>query len=219
MQISKRLETLVKYIDKSDKLIDIGCDHALLDIYIIKEKILNNIIASDIHEGAYNQGKNNIRKYRVTKNVDIRLGNGLEVLTKEDKIDTILISGMGTNTILKILDNKYIKNINKLIIQSNNNHTMLRNEITKMGFIIKEEEYFKDNNKNYINEVFERGEKEYSKIELKYGPILMKNKEYLQFEINNINRIKKLIPKMKFRYRYKLYKEEKLLKKLIININ
>ena len=44
--ISKRLKSLVKYINKENKIIDIGCDHALLDIYLIKNN--NNITVKEI---------------------------------------------------------------------------------------------------------------------------------------------------------------------------
>ena len=42
MRISKRLKTISEFIDKEDKIIDIGCDHALLDIYI-KENIKSTV--------------------------------------------------------------------------------------------------------------------------------------------------------------------------------
>ena len=213
--ISIRLESLVKYIKINDKVIDIGCDHALLDIYLIKNNFLKNILVSDIHENALNSGIENIKKYGYESKIDARLGNGLEVLTDKDNIDTILISGMGTSTILKILDNPYIKNINKLIIQSNNDHFELRDNIIKMGFVIKSEDFLIDNRKHYINIVFERGTKKYTKEEIKYGPILIHNKNYLRFELENCEKIRNLIPKMKFKYRFKLNKEIKLLNKLI----
>ena len=34
MRISKRLKAITEFIDKDDKVVDIGCDHALLDIYL-----------------------------------------------------------------------------------------------------------------------------------------------------------------------------------------
>lgn len=211
--ISKRLESLVKYIEKNDKIIDIGCDHALLDIYLIKNKFVNRLIASDIHEQALNAGIANIKKYKLSKYIDARLGNGLEVLNENDDIDTILISGMGTNTILDILNNDYLSNINKLIIQSNNNHEELRINIIKLGFYIEDEEYLVDNKKNYINIVFKKGNKKYTKDELKYGPILLSNQDYLNFELNNCLKIKSFIPNMKLKYRFLLNKEIKIIKK------
>ncbi len=217
--LSKRLESLIKYIDKNDKLIDIGCDHGLIDIYLVKNNIINSIIISDIHEGALKAGQENVKKHHLEKQIDARLGNGLEVLKQDEVIDTVLISGMGTSTILKILNNNYLKNINKLILQSNNNHEELRKEVVKLGFIITDEEYFIDNKKNYINIVFKRGNKKYKKDELRYGPILIKNEAYLNFELENCLKIKKLIKNPKLKQKISLNREINKIKKYIKRVN
>lgn len=217
--ISNRLKSLVKYVNKDDFIIDIGCDHALLDIYLVKNNVINSIIASDIHASALNAGIENIKKYKLEDKIDARLGDGLKVLTDKDNINTVLISGMGTNTIKSILGENLPSNINKLIIQSNNDHELLRKYITSLGFVITFEEYFVDNKKNYINIVFERGEKKYSSLELKYGPFLIKDWNYLHFELNNCEKIYKLIPNMKFKYRFRLKKEIKTINKLMSKID
>ncbi|MCI8794590.1 MAG: SAM-dependent methyltransferase [Bacilli bacterium] len=217
--LSKRLESLIKYIDKNDKLIDIGCDHGLIDIYLVKNKIINSVIISDIHEGALKAGKENVTKHHLEKQIDARLGNGLEVLKQDEVIDTVLISGMGTSTILKILNNNYLKNINKLILQSNNNHEELRKEVVKLGFIITDEEYFIDNKKNYINIVFKRGNQKYKRDELRYGPILIKNKAYLNFELENCLKIKNLIKNPKLKQKISLNHEINKIKKYIKRVN
>lgn len=175
--ISSRLKSLVKYVDNNDKVIDIGCDHALLDVFLVKNKIVNNIIVSDVSSNALEQGINNIKKYNLEDYIDARVGNGLEVLKDTDNVDTIIISGMGTSTILEILNNKYLYNVKKLIIQSNRDYYELRRDVVKLGFLIKEEEVIVDNDKLYINIVFIRGIKKYSLEELKYGTNNMINKE------------------------------------------
>ena len=198
--LSLRLSSLTKFVNYNDKIIDIGCDHALLDIFLVKNDLVKSIIASDINVQALNSGIKNIENEGLSDKISARLGDGLNVLTDKDNIDTVIISGMGTNTIMGILNNDHLKDINKLIIQSNNDHTMLRKYVTKLGFFIKSEEYFQDNKKNYINIVFVRGNKKYSKIDLTYGPILKHNKPYLEFEINNIEKIEELVPKKKKEY-------------------
>lgn len=175
--ISCRLKSLVKYVKKVDKVIDIGCDHALLDVYLVNNNIVDNIIVSDVSLNALEQGKVNIKKYNVSDKIDARIGNGLEVLKETDNVDTVIISGMGTSTILEILNNNYLYSIKKLIIQSNNDYYELRRGINKLGFLIHQEEVISDNNKIYINIVFTRGIKKYSLDELKYGTKNMINKE------------------------------------------
>lgn len=213
--LSLRLSSLTKFVNYNDKIIDIGCDHALLDIFLVKNDLVKSIIASDINVQALNSGIKNIENEGLSDKISARLGDGLNVLTDKDNIDTVIISGMGTNTIMGILNNNHLKNINKLIIQSNNDHTMLRKYVTKLGFFIKNEEYFQDNKKNYINIVFVRGSKKYSKIDLTYGPILKHNKPYLEFEINNIEKIEELVPKNKILLHFQLKKEKRVLKKLL----
>lgn len=213
--LSLRLSSLTKFVNYNDKIIDIGCDHALLDIFLVKNDLVKSIIASDINVQALNSGIKNIENEGLSDKISARLGDGLNVLTDKDNIDTVIISGMGTNTIMGILNNDHLKDINKLIIQSNNDHTMLRKYVTKLGFFIKNEEYFQDNKKNYINIVFVRGNKKYSKMDLTYGPILKHNKPYLEFEINNIEKIEELVPKNKILLHFQLKKEKRVLKKLL----
>lgn len=213
--LSLRLSSLTKFVNYNDKIIDIGCDHALLDIFLVKNDLVKSIIASDVNSQALDSGIKNIENEGLRDKIEARLGDGLNVLTDKDNIDTVIISGMGTNTIMGILNNDHLKNINKLIIQSNNDHTMLRKYVTKLGFFIKSEEYFQDNKKNYINIVFVRGNKKYSKIDLTYGPILKHNKPYLEFEINNIEKIEGLIPKNKILLHLRLKKEKRVLNKLL----
>ena len=213
--LSLRLSSLTKFVNYNDKIIDIGCDHALLDIFLVKSDLVKSIIASDINVQALNSGIKNIENEGLSDKISARLGDGLNVLTDKDNIDTVIVSGMGTNTIIGILNNDHLKDINKLIIQSNNDHTMLRKYVTKLGFYIKSEEYFQDNKKNYINIVFVRGNKKYSKIDLTYGPILKHNKPYLEFEINNIEKIEELVPKNKILLHFQLKKEKRVLKKLL----
>ena len=188
--IKSRLKSLVKYINKLDSIIDIGCDHALLDIYLVKKNIIDKCIVSDISNNALKQGVENIKKYNLESNIQTRCGNGLEVLNYNDNIDTVIISGMGTSTILNILCNPYLKKIKKMVIQSNNDYYLLRKEIIKFGFIISDEEVIIDNDKLYINIVFIRGNKEYSEEELLYGTESMINKEtYYKYLINKNKKI------------------------------
>ena len=100
--IDERLKSLTKYVNRNNKIIDIGCDHALLDIYLVKNNIVNKVIVSDVSKNALMQGINNINKYNLSDKIYARCGSGLEVLNSNDDIDTVIISGMGSNTIIDI---------------------------------------------------------------------------------------------------------------------
>lgn len=189
MRLSKRLKAISEFIDKEDKIIDIGCDHALLDIYIKDE--LNNdvIIASDIHEGALKQARKNVIKHGKENDIILRLGDGLEVIM-DDEVDTIIIAGMGYNNIVKILSNtEKLNSIKKIVVQSNTDVVKLRKFVIRLGFKITREKLVSDNDIIYTVIEFKRGEEKYNYNQIYFGPRLMENKD----EIFNEYYSKKLL--------------------------
>ena len=105
MKISDRLKEIGNFINPTDKVIDIGCDHALLDIYLCEKYDDIKVIASDIHEGSLKSAIQNVEKANLNDRIDLRLGDGLTIVNS-DEIDTIIISGMGFYTIKDILSNE-----------------------------------------------------------------------------------------------------------------
>ena len=210
IKLSKRLSLVASLID-SKNIIDVGCDHALLDIYLAQKDKDIKIIVSDINENALKNAKENIKKYKLSSQIEARLGSGLDTLN-EEKIDTLVISGLGANTIVGILHNNIfkLKNIKNIIIQSNTNLNFLREKVTKLNYYIEEEIQVKENNIIYTIIKFTKGKKKYNKRELYFGPILLKKndslfKEYNDIEKKKLENLMKLIPKRNYHHRLKVY--------------
>ncbi len=182
IKISERLRSLVKYINSEDKLMDVGCDHALLDIYLVQSNTIDKVVVCDVNPNALQNGINNIEKYELTNNIIPVLGYGIEKANIYH-IDTVLISGLGSKNIIEILDGPNLNSIYKLILQSNNNHYELRKFLAEKGFIIYDEEVVKDGKKTYINIFAVRGEypKVYSELEYEFGPIMSKDPVNLEY--------------------------------------
>ena len=62
IKISKRLASIASYVEDDASLIDIGCDHGLLDIYLYQTKKNIKIIASDVNQNALKNAIKNIKK-------------------------------------------------------------------------------------------------------------------------------------------------------------
>ena len=221
IKISKRLSSIAKYVKDDSSIVDIGCDHALLDIFLAINNKNIEITASDINPEALKNAKKNIQKYKLEKRIKLVLSNGLNNI-EINNINTIIISGMGSHTIVGILQNnlKKIKNINTLIIQSNNDIDFLRNKITKLGYYIEEEELIKDQNIIYTIIVFKKGHKYYNQKELYFGPILLKNKSNLfiekyQKELFKIKEFYPLIPLSHLAYKLKTKWKIKNIQKIL----
>ena len=214
IKLSKRLEEISSLVPLKARVVDVGCDHGLLDIYLYQNGIVSKIIASDINENALSNAKENIKNNNLEDVIETRLGSGLEVINLNDKIDTIIISGMGAYTIVEILKNnpEILSTISTIIIQSNTKNYYLRKEITKMNYLIEEEKIVKDNNKYYTIIKFTKGYQKYTKKELYFGPKLLSNsskifEEYKNAQYQKLKNIKKSIPKRKIMECYKIKKE------------
>jgi len=195
IKLSKRLEKIALFIDKEDNVLDIGCDHALLDIYLSK-KYSKIYYASDLRESALDMARSNIKKYNADR-VILHCGNGLNVLNEDIKINTLVISGMGYLTIISILKNiKRLKQINKLVIQSNSNSEIVRKFMLKNKFYIDKEVIVLDKNIYYIISCFKRGKKKYSRIDKEVG-IMNDNilKDYIEIELKKNKILLSVIPK------------------------
>ena len=214
IKLSIRLEAISSLVPNNSKIIDIGCDHGLLDIYLYQKKISNKVIASDINENALNNAKENIKKHNLEKFIETRLGNGLDTLKDTDDIDTVIISGMGAHTVVGIIKNNLnkLKKINTIIVQSNTKNEFLRKEITKLDYLIEDELLVEDNKKIYTIIKFKKGKKRYNKKQLYFGPVLLeKNTKLFQTnnkkELEKLHLLLKLLPKNKLIDRYKIKKK------------
>ena len=146
MNLSKRLQAVATLVDIDSRVIDVGCDHAYLDIYLTLNNG-NTCIASDINEKALNNAKENIKKYKLSRKIKTKLTDGLTDIDILDT-DTIVICGMGTHTILDILNTNRLSDT--LIISSNNDIELLRREVVKLGYFIDSEIFLFDRKKPYI---------------------------------------------------------------------
>ena len=194
INLSKRLESISSLIEKEDDVLDIGCDHALLDIYL-SNKYNKKYYASDLRESALDMARANIKKYNA-KNIVLKCANGLEKIDECD-VNTIVISGMGYMSIINILKHiKYIKKINKLIIQSNSNPEKVRKFLLKNNFYMDKEILVFDKNIYYIITSYKRGYKKFSKIDKEVGIFDGKDaKKYIDIEIKKNNILLKVVPK------------------------
>lgn len=210
--ISKRLNSLALFVEKKDSLIDVGCDHGLLSIYLKENKLCKNIIASDINKNALSGAIKNINK----RNLDIPtyLSDGINDVPLKG-INTLVISGMGTSTIKHILnDSNKLKHIKKIIIQSNNDHKLLRTFMNDINYYMADENVVYDKGKWYVTCLFIKSDKKNTKKELEYG--YLSNSLYNEYLILEQKKILKKIPFYSFA-KYQKISELNKLKRAIKN--
>lgn len=172
-----RIEAIYSFIDLKDRVVDVGCDQAKLGILLAKRN--QKSIASDISPKVIERASLDIRKLGLDNLIDLRVSNGLQNI-KENEADTLVLSGMGTHTILEILNNTKLK-LNKIITISNNYHDILRDKMNELNYKVDKELIIKENNKYYNLILFTEGTKEYSQKEILLGLNQVDSKQYNEY--------------------------------------
>lgn len=196
MDLPARLKAIADYVPLGSKIVDVGTDHAMLPVYLIKNKIAISAVAADLNQGPLEAAKRNIKKWGLDDKIKLRLGNGLENIS-ENEYNVIIIAGMGGGTIRDILNSSFNKaaTADRLILQPMGDSGTLRIWLVNNGWKIADELLVKEDNRIYEIICAEIGdEKEKNKELVSIGPRLHEKKdplfmEIISAEINNLKRI------------------------------
>lgn len=198
MDLSKRLNWILEYVDKCDAVMDVGTDHGYIPIYLVKNKMVEKVIASDINKDPLQKAKINASLDGVIDKIDLRLGGGLSPL-KKNEVQGVIIAGMGGNLIRDILekDINKVKKLDYLILQPAQNPEVLREYLYNSNYEILNEDLCFDEGQFY--ELFKVKYKvgENTKLDpifYEISPIMLRNnnkliKEYINSKIEKYNKI------------------------------
>ena len=200
IELGERLTRVASFVPNGSKVCDVGSDHAYLPVYLIQNDQISCAIAGEVVEGPYLSAKQTVRDYRMENRIEVRLGDGLQILSKEDDITAVTICGMGGELISRILEAGYngghLNGRERLILQPNVAEHFVREWLMNHSYHIVEETVVEDNHRLYEIIVAEPVDKrvEYTEVELKYGPILLKESSELAVsKWNRMNRKNKEI--------------------------
>ena len=200
IELGERLTRVASFVPNGSKVCDVGSDHAYLPVYLIQNNQISCAIAGEVVEGPYLSAKQTVRDYRMEDRIEVRLGDGLKILSKEDEITAVTICGMGGELISRILEAGYsgghLNGRERLILQPNVAEHFVREWLMNHSYHIVEETVVEDNHRLYEIIVAEPVGKhiEYTELELKYGPILLKESSELSVaKWNRMNRKNKEI--------------------------
>ncbi|NDI33705.1 tRNA (adenine(22)-N(1))-methyltransferase [Chengkuizengella sediminis] len=159
--ISQRLKKIANKILPNSKLADIGSDHALLPTYLAQKNIIQMAVAGEVNKGPYEAAKKQVENSNLQHMIQVRLGNGLEVLDKEE-VDTIVIAGMGGGLITDILNHSYdYTGVKRLVLQPNVAEDKVRRWCIQNHWQLIEEDILEEDRKIYEILVAERSENAY----------------------------------------------------------
>ena len=158
MRLVGRLAALAACVPQGARLADIGTDHAYLPIELVEKEVVVSAVAGDVHNGPYKAAKEHVEGLSLEGKISVRLGNGLAVLSPLE-VDTVVIAGMGGQTIIEILMNhcEIVNSLRRLILQPMVGAAAVRRWLYENSWYVLEEKLVKEEGRLYEIIVAEQG--------------------------------------------------------------
>lgn len=174
MNLSKRLKAIYDMVPFAVTA-DIGSDHGKLMIALFNDARIPKGYAIENKKGPYNRLVKALTEAKIEEEVVPLFSDGISDLPTF--VSTIVLAGMGGDTILKILNDhpEKLKLVQTIIIDAHTNTPKLRKEISDMGFVIADEKVVEEDNIYYEIIKFIRSDVAYyNEKDIEFGPILRK---------------------------------------------
>lgn len=171
MQLSKRLSAVASMVTEGNRLVDVGCDHGYLPLYLYLNKKIPSAIAMDVRPGPLSRAREHIAEYGLEKYIETRLSDGLLALSLGEG-DTLTIAGMGGPLMERILTAKeeVRESFRELILQPQSDIPHFRRFLREIGWEIVEEEIVLEDGKFYPMMKAVRGEARTVPGDMPYTP-------------------------------------------------
>lgn len=150
LTLQPRLKLLADLVPQGARLADVGTDHGYVPVYLLQNGRIASAIASDINPAPLDHARRTAEEYGV-KRISFTLCAGLERITPNE-CDTILIAGMGGETIIDILSAApwTCAGGHMLLLQPQTRVELLRAWLCDAGYTIAREHLVEDKGKLYV---------------------------------------------------------------------
>ncbi|KAA0967034.1 tRNA (adenine-N(1))-methyltransferase [Sporosarcina sp. ANT_H38] len=177
-RLSNRLKAVASFVEEGAVVADIGSDHAYLPCFLIHTKKVEKAVAGEVAKGPYESALKNVRREGFSKEITVRMADGLFAIEKNDAVDTVTIAGMGGPLIATILESgkDRLSQVKRIITQPNIYSRAIREWAVSNEWEIVNEQILKEDGKIYEIIVMEKGLAAYGELELMAGPFLLASK-------------------------------------------
>ena len=138
VSLSNRLQTVADMVT-GRRVADIGCDHGFVPIYLVQAKKADHVLAADVRPGPLSRAQQHIKEVQLTPYIETRLSDGLAGVTPEDRVDTVILAGMGGRLMRRILGELDRLPVQELVLQPQSEWEELRAFLYEQAYLIVEE--------------------------------------------------------------------------------
>jgi tRNA (adenine22-N1)-methyltransferase len=192
--LTPRLMKLAGMVREGAVLWDVGTDHGKLPVRLLLDGKLRHAVASDIKAGPLDSARETAKRFGVEGSIEYRLCDGLDG-NVPDGIDTVVIAGMGGETIIDILENaRWLAGSEvRLLLQPMSGIYKLRSYLYSNHYTVFGEHLVRERDKIYlcIDAAAGGSAESFSFLDTRIGKYTKAEEPYLDYIKKEMFRLKK----------------------------
>jgi len=182
--LTPRLKKLADLVREGSSVWDVGTDHGKLPVRLLLDGKVRRMVASDIKEGPLESARATATSFGVEDRIEFRLCDGLGS-EAPDLIDTVIIAGMGGETMIDILENArwVVDRKVRLLLQPMSAIPKLRSYLYSNSYTVFGEHLVRERDKIYLCIDASGGgsAESYSFLDARIGKYLIKGEPYRDY--------------------------------------
>ncbi|MCL2587804.1 MAG: class I SAM-dependent methyltransferase [Oscillospiraceae bacterium] len=150
MALSPRLRAIADLIPAGSRVADVGTDHGYLPVWLVEQGISSFVVATDVAAGPLETAKRSAERAGVLSGLHFRFADGLDAVSP-DEVDTVVIAGMGGETILGIVQRApwlLLRQI-RIVLQPQSKIPELMDGLAALGYCIVDQHLVVETGKLY----------------------------------------------------------------------
>lgn len=182
IQLKPRLAGVASLVPANSVVADIGTDHAYLPLYLVKEKFSPRVIAVEKSSMNSRTAREKVHLFSLEQKVDVRIGDGLQALNKNDDVEVVVIAGLGGKTICSLLQAAVhlLWQYKRFVLQPMGNTALVRRWLAAQGYYFPQEKLALENGHFYEIIAAEKGRLTVKgSLDWELGPALLKGNDPL----------------------------------------
>lgn len=149
IHLTPRLQAIADCVPPGARVIDVGTDHARIPVWLAQENRVRHVWASDIRPGPLRGAAALMAETGTGAVVSLRMTDGLNGFSSADG-DTVILAGMGGETIISILSAApWTREHTALILSPHTKQAELRAFLCENGYEITQEQLICDAGRIY----------------------------------------------------------------------
>ena len=170
--LGARLMAVARLVPEGHAVADVGTDHGLVPLWLLRQSRVSRMIACDRREAPLDGARARLAETQA----EIRLGDGLGVLVPGE-VQTVILAGMGGRRMIQIFEEgqDVWSGLECLVLQPQRETPSLRRWLVKRGWHLVEESVVLDRGRFYTVMAWKPGAvaRVWSDLEFQFGPMIL----------------------------------------------